>query len=118
MNLASLHSPEHDYASGALARFAASGFALSKPIDLLGAQSNDRPPIRCAAQLRLWTVLTEATRPLNCAEIYARYPNEVDETDKNGIRNQLVKWAYAKWLTREGVTNRQKYAIKKRIPKL
>lgn len=118
MNLATLYSPEHDYASGALARFAGTKIDFSRQFDLLGQISQDRPIIRTKAQMRLWQIINESKRPLKAIEIYGCFESELDSVEKSGLRQQLSNWTSQRFLIQLGKKVRPAYALRSRMPKL
>lgn len=119
MNLATLYSPEHDYASGGMARFGSgAGIDFTRDYDLMGRISGDRPIIRTKAQMRLWQIINESKRPLKAIEIYGRFEAELDSVEKSGLRQQLANWTRQKFLIQLGKKVRPAYALRSRMPKL
>ena len=111
MNLAQVYSEGYEYRPVALARFADAKIDFQEQFDLLGKVSSHRPIIRTKTQQTLWQILCDATRPLSMAEIYARFNEELNESERSGLRHQMVKWTHSKFVMSHGKQMRQKYSL-------
>ena len=111
MNLAQVYAEGYEYQPVAMARFADAKIDFQEQFDLMGKVEGNRPIIRTKTQLQLWEILCAATRPLSMAEIYARFEDELSQSEQSGLRHQMVKWSFKKFIKPHGGRMRQKYSL-------